>query len=110
MAPAATARGNGLLVLTANSVEAVVVERGATYPGGGLAGVLAFLRGQLDFEEMGLGVVFGQNSHVEEDFVDVKGQRYAVRGLLTAAPGGHNARMLWPLLNRSGSRSWMIGC
>ena len=72
---------DGLLVPTANAAEAV-----------------GFLTGQVDMdpEAVDLDDLFAQHSHLEEDFVDVKGQDYAKRALLIAAAGSHNVLMIGP--------------
>jgi len=82
MAIQAVAEGrDGLLVPTANAAEAAVVEGLNVYPIGSLAEEVGFLSGQLEMdpESVDLEELFAQHSHMDEDFVDVKGQDYAKR-------------------------------
>src|SRR5271157_496494 len=82
MALQAVAEGrHGLLVPTANAAEAAVVEGLNVYPVGSLAEAVGFLSGQLEMdpESVDLEELFAQHSHMDEDFVDVKGQDYAKR-------------------------------
>ena len=90
---------DGLLVPTANAAEAAVVEGLNVYPVGSLAEAVGFLTGQVDRdpEAVDLDDLFAQHSHMEEDFVDVKGQDYAKRALLIAAAGSHNVLTLWSI-------------
>ena len=89
---------DGLLVPTANAAEAAAVEGLNVYPVGSLAEAVGFLTGQVDMdpEAVDLDDLFAQHSHMEEDFVDVKGQDYAKRALLIAAAGSHNVLMIGP--------------
>ena len=95
---AVTEARDGLLVPTANAAEAAVVEGLNVHPVGSLAEAVGFLTGQVDMdpEAVDLDDLFAQHSHMEEDFVDVKGQDYAKRALLIAAAGSHNVLMIGP--------------
>ena len=85
MALQAVAEGrDGMLVPTANASEAAVVEGLNVYPVGSLAEAVGFLSGQVDMdpETVDLEEVFAQHSHMEEDFVDVKGLPCSVGKML----------------------------
>ena len=83
---------DGLLVPRANAAEAAVVEGLNVYPIGNLTEAVGFLSGQVDMdpEAVDLEEIFAQHSHMEEDFVDVKGQDYAELRPLIAAAASHN--------------------
>jgi magnesium chelatase family protein len=73
---AAAEKRDGLLVPAANAPEAAVVEDLNVYPIASLAEAVGFLSGQLGIEAQSVELeeVFRQLAHMEEDFVDVKGQ------------------------------------
>ena len=66
---------DGLLVPQANASEAAVVEGVNVYPVGSLSEAVGFLSGQLEMdpESVDLEELFAQHSHMDEDFVDVRG-------------------------------------
>ena len=86
---AAAEKRAGILVPSANAQEAAVVEGLNVYAIGSLAEAVGFLSGQveMDPESVDLDEVFRENSHMEDDFVDVKGQDYAKRGFVDRRGG-----------------------
>ena len=100
MAIQAVAEGrDGLLVPSANAAEAAVVEGLNVFPIGSLAEAVGFLSGQLEMdpESVDLDDLCAQHFHIDEDFVDVKGQDYAKRpldrrGRLPQCPHGRPPR------------------
>ncbi len=59
---------------------------------------MEFLSGQveIDPESVDLDEAFRENSHIEDDFVDMKEEDYAKRALMIAAAGSLNVLTLLP--------------
>jgi magnesium chelatase family protein len=82
----------GILVPTANAIEAAVVDEIEVIAVSSLAQAVAFLAGEVDIEPTPprLRELFEEFSNYDLDYRDVRGQEMAKRAMTIAAAGSHN--------------------
>lgn len=89
----------GLIVPKQNVREAAVVNQLDVYGMETLTEVIEFLNGATGFEPMRIDTrreFYEQQTHIDLDFADVRGQESVKRALEVAAAGGHNLIMIGP--------------
>lgn len=89
----------GLIVPKQNVREAAVVNQLDVYGMETLTDVIEFLNGATGFEPMRIDTrreFYEQQTHIDLDFADVRGQESVKRALEVAAAGGHNLIMIGP--------------
>ena len=89
----------GLIVPKQNMREAAVVNQLDVYGMETLTDVIEFLNGATGFEPMRIDTrreFYEQQTHIDLDFADVRGQESVKRALEVAAAGGHNLIMIGP--------------
>ena len=89
----------GLIVPKQNVREAAVVNQLDVYGMETLTDVIEFLNGSTGFEPMRIDTrreFYEQQTHIDLDFADVRGQESVKRALEVAAAGGHNLIMIGP--------------
>lgn len=89
----------GLIVPKQNVREAAVVNQMEVYGMENLCDVIHFFNGSEHFEPTVIDtrkVFYEQQSHLDIDFSDVRGQENVKRAMEVAAAGGHNLIMIGP--------------
>jgi magnesium chelatase family protein len=87
-----------LLIPAGNATEAAVRGALKVYPTSHLSQVVEFLKDLVDIPPVAhnLAALITQLPEIDCDFVEVRGQEHAKRGLEIAAAGGHNLLMIGP--------------